>query len=42
MERVIEEVKRIDAIIDQLDQGLLESELVRKFLRKHYEKNEDE
>lgn len=42
MERIIGEVKKIDTIIDQLDKGLLESELVRQFLRKHYEKSEDE
>jgi hypothetical protein len=29
-------IHRIDEIVDQLDKGLIESEKVRSFLRKHY------
>ncbi|MDO9538509.1 MAG: PAS domain S-box protein [Methanocalculus sp.] len=36
MERIIEQVKVIDEIISRLDQGVLESESIRSFMRKRY------
>lgn len=40
-EKILEQAKIIDGIIDQLDRGWIESEKVREFLRKYYgnEKN---
>jgi two-component system response regulator len=34
-ERIIEQVRRIDEIIGRLDKGWLESEEIRKFLKKY-------
>ena len=39
MEKIISEVKKIDEIITQLDRGVLESESIRAFMRKRYEKD---
>lgn len=39
MEKIINEVKKIDEIITRLDCGVLESESIRKFMRKRYEKD---
>ncbi len=39
MEKIINEVKKIDEIIRQLDRGVLESESIRAFMRKRYEKD---
>jgi PAS domain S-box-containing protein len=36
-ERIIEQVRKIDAIIDQLDKGFLDSEKVRKYLKRYFE-----
>lgn len=35
MEKIIEQVKAIDRIVTFLDQGVLESESIRKFMRRH-------
>jgi PAS domain S-box-containing protein len=37
MERIIRQVKVIDGIISRLDQGVLESESIRSFMRKRYQ-----
>jgi hypothetical protein len=34
-EKIIEQVKAIDQIVTLLDQGVLESESIRKFMRRH-------
>lgn len=39
MEKIINEVEKIDEIISQLDRGVLESESIRAFMRKRYEKD---
>jgi nitrogen-specific signal transduction histidine kinase len=35
-EKILEQINRIDQLVDRLDRGLLESEKVRRFLRKYY------
>ncbi|NLW77474.1 MAG: hypothetical protein GXY18_13790 [Methanomicrobiales archaeon] len=35
-EKILEQISRIDNLVDKLDKGLLESEKVRAFLRKYY------
>lgn len=35
-EKIAEQVRQINAIIDQLDRGWIESESIRDFLRRHY------
>lgn len=39
MEKIIREVKKIDEIITRLDRGVLESESIRAYMRKRYEKD---
>ncbi len=35
-ERIVEQVRQIDSIIAQLDRGWIESENIRRYLRRHY------
>ncbi len=34
--KIMEQVTEIDRIVNQLDRGFLESEKIRKFLKRHY------
>jgi len=36
-EKILEQITRIDKLVDKLDKGLLESEKVRAFLRRYYD-----
>jgi hypothetical protein len=36
---IMDQIQEIDAIINSLDQGFLESEKIREFLRKHHDMN---
>jgi len=40
-EKILEQAKMIDGIIDQLDRGWIESEKVREFLRRYYSNDKD-
>jgi sensor domain CHASE-containing protein len=40
-EKILEQAKAIDRIIDQLDRGWIESEKVREFLRRYYSNDKD-
>jgi sensor domain CHASE-containing protein len=40
-EKILEQAKVIDGIIDQLDRGWIESEKVREFLRRYYSNDKD-
>jgi sensor domain CHASE-containing protein len=40
-EKIMEQAKVIDGIIDQLDRGWIESEKVREFLRRYYSNDKD-
>jgi PAS domain S-box-containing protein len=40
-EKILEQAKIIDGIIDQLDRGWIESEKVREFLRRYYSNDKD-
>jgi sensor domain CHASE-containing protein len=40
-EKILEQAKTIDKIIDQLDRGWIESEKVREFLRRYYSNDRD-
>ncbi|MCA1917624.1 PAS domain S-box protein, partial [Methanospirillum hungatei] len=39
--KIMEQITRIDQLVDKLDKGLLESEKVRGFLRRYYEHTSD-
>jgi len=39
--KIMEQISRIDQLVDKLDKGLLESEKVRGFLRRYYEHTSD-
>ncbi len=41
-EKILEQITRIDQLVDKLDKGLLESEKVRGFLRRYYEHSPDD
>lgn len=41
-EKILEQITRIDQLVDKLDKGLLESEKVRGFLRRYYEHTSDD